>query len=151
MLQDEIGSIMKYCHNLNPVKIYSERIPQNMAIPSMYFPVPIVVSSGDTFSSYRNSYQLFIKSFADTTPQAHSKAHAVAEGIRRSRFIIPTISQTGMPTGEYMRLNTDIQTKELDDGVAQIALKWDSRYPYDREVYQKMGKLFLNIVLKQEE
>jgi hypothetical protein len=82
MLQDEIGSIMKYCHNLNPVKIYPDRIPQHMVIPSMYFPVPIVVSSGDTFSRYRNTYQLFIKVFADTSQQAHEKAHQVAEGIR---------------------------------------------------------------------
>jgi hypothetical protein len=148
MLQDEIGSIMKYCHNLYPVKIYPDRIPQNMAIPSMYFPVPIVVSSGDTFSSYRNSYQLFIKVFADTTQFAHGKAHLIAEGIRRTRFIIPTICQTGMPTGQHMRLNSDIQTKALDEGVAQLSLKWDSRYAYDREIYQKMGKFFLDVTLK---
>ncbi len=148
MLQDEIGSIMKYCHTLNPVKIYSERIPQNMAIPSMYFPVPLVSSSGDTFSSYRNSYQLFIKVFAGTSPEAHNKAHIIAEGIRKARCIIPVLSAVGPPTGMYMRLNGDIQTKELDDGVAQVALKWDSRYPYDREVYQKMGRIFLEIVVK---
>lgn len=148
MLQDEIGSIMKYCHNLYPVKIYPDRIPQNMVIPSMYFPVPIVVSSGDTFSSYRNSYQLFIKIFADTTQLAHGKAHLIGEGIRRAKFIIPAISLAGAPTGEYMRLNTDIQTKALDEGVAQLSIKWDSRYSYDREIYQKMGKFFVEVVLK---
>jgi hypothetical protein len=148
MLQNEIGSIMKYCHNLYSVKIYPDRIPQNMAIPSMYFPVPIVVSSGDTFSSYRNSYQLFIKVFADTTQFAHGKAHFIAEGIRSTRFIIPTVCHTGVPTGEYMRLNSDIQTKALDEGVAQLSLKWDSRYAYDREVYQKMSKFFVDTALK---
>lgn len=139
---------MKCCHTLNPVKIYPERIPQNMAIPSMYFPVPIVVSSGDTFSSYRNSYQLFIKVFADTTQIAHGKAYLIGEGICRDRFIIPTVCQTGAPTGEYMRLNSDIQIKALDEGVVQLSLKWDSRYPYDREVYQKMGRFFLELVVK---
>jgi hypothetical protein len=148
MLQDEIGSIMKYCHNLYPVKIYPDRIPQNMAIPSMYFPVPIVVSSGDTFSSYRNSYQLFIKVFTDTTQLAHGKAHLIAEGIRRNRCIIPAIAPNGDFTGQYMRLNSEIQTKALDEGVAQLSLKWDSRYAYDREVYQKMGKFFIEMVLK---
>lgn len=148
MLQDEIGSIMKYCHNLNPVKIYPDRIPQHMVIPSMYFPVPIVVGSGDTFSRYRNTYQLFIKVFADTTQIAHGKAYLIGEGICRARFIIPTVCQTGMFTGEYMRLNSDIQTKVLDEGVAQLSLKWDSRYAYDRAVYQKMGKFFVETVLK---
>ncbi|HWR07102.1 hypothetical protein [Sporomusa sp.] len=148
MLQDEIGSIMKSCHTLNPVKIYPERIPQNMSIPSMYFPVPLVSSSGDTFSTYRNSYQLFIKVFACTTQEAHNKAHIIAEGIRKARCVIPVISQAGPPTGLYMRLSSDIQTKELDDGVAQITLKWDSRYPYDREVYQKMGALYLELIIK---
>lgn len=148
MLQDEIGSIMKYCHTLNPVKIYSDRIPQNMVIPSMYFPVPLVSSSGDTFSTYRNSYQLFVKVFSGTSPEAHDKAHIIAEGIRRAKCIIPVISAAGPSTGKYMRLNTDIQTKELDDGVAQVALKWDSRYLYDREVYQKMGALYLELIIK---
>ena len=148
MLQDEIGSIMKYCHNLHPVKIYPDRIPQNMAIPSMYFPVPIVVSSGDTFSSYRNSYQLFIKVFADSTQLAHGRAHHIAEGIRQNRCIIPTIAPNGDLTGQYIRLNREIQTKALDEGVAQLSLKWDSRYAYDREVYQKMGKFFIEMVLK---
>lgn len=151
MLQDEIGSIMKYCHNLYPVKIYPDRIPQNMAIPAMYFPTPIVVSSSDTFSSYRNSYQLFIKVFADTTQFAHGKAYLIGEGICRARFIIPTVCQTGAPTGEYMRLNSDIQIKALDEGVAQLSLKWDSRYAYDREVYQKMGKFFIEMGLKRRD
>ena len=148
MLQDEIGSIMKYCHNLNPVKIYPDLIPQHMTIPSMYFPVPIVVSSGDTFSSYRNSYQLFIKVFADTTQQAHEKAHIIAEGIRQNRCIIPAIAHNGVSTGESLRLSTEIQTKALDEGVVQLSLKWDSRYSYDREVYEKMGTLFIKLGLK---
>jgi hypothetical protein len=150
MLQDEIGSIMKFCYDKNPVKIYPDRIPQHMTIPSMYFPVPIVVSSGDTFSSYRNSYQLFIKVFADTTQLAHGKAHLIAEGIRQNRCIIPTIAPNGETTGKYMRLNSDIQTKALDDGVAQLSIKWDSRYAYDREVYEKIGTVFIELNLKKE-
>lgn len=148
MLQDELGSIMKFCYDKNPVKIYSDRIPQNMVIPCMYFPIPLVTSSGDTFSSYRNSYQLIVKVFADTTSQAHIKAHTIAEGIRSARFIIPVINQAGEAMSERMRLRTDIQTKELEENVVQISIKWDSRYRYDREVYQKINKFILEFKIK---
>lgn len=148
MLRDEIGSIMKFCYDKNPVKVYTDRIPQHMVIPCMYFPAPIVVSSGDTLASYRNSYQLFVKVFAVTSQQAHTAAHAIAESVRRARCIIPVIALNGTYTGEYMRLNTDIQTKELDDGVAQLALKWDSRYQYDHEVVDNMETLVYSLKLK---
>lgn len=148
MLQDEIGSIMKYCYDKNPVEVYLDRIPQDMVIPCMYFPIPIVSSSGDTFSSYRNSYQLFVKVFAKKTQQAHTRAHAIAEGIRKARFMIPIISQVGVVTGSFMRLSTDIQTKELEEDVAQLSIKWNSRYPYDREVYQTMNKFYITTALK---
>lgn len=150
MLQDEIGSIMKFCYGKNPVKVYADRIPQNMVIPSMYFPAPIVVSSGDTTTTYRNSYQLFVKIFAASSQQAHTTAHYIAEGIRQRRCIIPVIALDGTYTGKYMRLKTDIQTKELDDGVAQLALKWDSRYAYARDVVDYMEKLVQNQLLKGE-
>ena len=150
MLQDEIGSIMNFCYNQNPVKVYTNRIPQNMVIPSMYFPVPIVISAGDTITTYRNSYHLFVKVFAVSSQQAHLAAHSIAETLRQRRCVIPVIALDGTYTGKYMKLNPDIQTKELDDGVAQLTLKWHSRYPYERDVVEYMETLNQSRRLKGE-
>ncbi len=149
MIQDEIGSIMRFCYNKNPVKIYSERIPQDMILPNMYFPSPIILSSADTVSTYRNTYQLFVKVFAAKTQQAHQAAHNIAEELRRIRGIIPLIKLDGELTGEYMQINLNIQTKPLDEGVVQLTLKWDSRYLFIREEYPMMEELFIESFLKK--
>lgn len=150
MLQDEIGSIMRCCYDINPVKIYTDRIPQDMTIPCMYFPAPIVISVTDTITGYRNTYQLFVKVFAKKTQQAHFKAHEIAEKMRASRGIIPVIGFNGDPSEEYMQVNLGLQTKVIDDGVVQLALKWDSQYPFIREEFPMMEALFIEALLKRE-
>ena len=149
MFQDEIGSIMRFCYNQNPVKIYSDRIPQDMIIPCMYFPTPIILSSSDTISTYRNVYHIFVKVFAEKTPQAHRQAHSIAEKFRKAKGIIPIIKLDGELTEDYMRINLDIQTKSIDEGVVQLALKWDSRYPYILEEYPTMETLLIEEYLKK--
>ncbi|MBP2635553.1 MAG: hypothetical protein H6Q72_1460 [Firmicutes bacterium] len=141
MIQDEISSIAKFCYDKNPVKIYFDRIPQNMIVPCMYFPEPVVVSSADTICAYLNVYQLFIKAFALKTQDAHRAAHTIAEAIRKSRGVIPVINQDGTQSGGFMQINMDIETKPLDEGVAQLSLKWKSRYWYERETQTIMGSL----------
>lgn len=141
MIQDEISSITRFCYDRNPVKLYFDRIPQNMVIPCMYFPEPVVVSAPDTIGAYLNVYQLFIKVFATKTQDAHRAAHNIAEAIRQKRGIIPVINPDGSLSGEFMQINLDIETKPLDEGVAQLSLKWKSRYLYDRESQVFMGSL----------
>ncbi len=150
MLQDEIGSIMRFCYDRNPVQVYSERIPQEMIIPCMYFPEPIIMSSSDTIYAYVNVYQLFIKIFAEKTQTSIRIAHNIAEEIRKCRGVIPIINLDGSLSGEYMQINIDIQTKPLDEGVSQLSLKWKSRYWYDREKQPIMGALKLSGSVKKE-
>lgn len=150
MLQDEIGSVMRFCYDINPVKIYTDRIPQDMVVPCMYFPAPIVTSSTDTITGYRNTYQLFVKVFAQKTQQAHIKAHEIAEQIRACRGIIAVIGFDGDPSQEYMQVNLGLQTKVIDDGVVQLAIKWDSQYPFIREEFPIMETLFVEALLKRE-
>lgn len=141
---------MRLCYDINPVKVYTDRIPQDMDIPCMYFPAPIVTSSPDTITGYRNTYQLFIKLFAKKTQQAHSKAHEIAEKLRASRGIIPVVGFDGDQSEEYMQVNLDVQTKAVDDGVAQLAVKWESQYPFIREEFPIMETLFVEALLKRE-
>lgn len=147
MLQDELGSIMKYFYNINPVTIYTDTMPQGFKLPSMYFPVPIVLSSGDSLSTYKNSYQMFIKFFGKTTREAFQEAQKAAESLKKARMIIPYLNPDGSFSGGYLRLNKG-QVKELEEKVVQLTLDWDSRYPYDREVYEKMGQFFLDTIVK---
>ena len=148
MIQDEIGSIARFCYDKNPVKIYYDQIPQNMVVPCMYFPEPVVLSSSDTLYAYLNVYQLFIKIFTEKTQTSHRIAHSIAEAIRKARGVIPIINPDGALSGEFMQINLDIQTKPLDEGVAQLSLKWKSRYWYDREQHPYMGTLKLSVGIK---
>ena len=147
MLQNELGSIMKYFHNINPVAIYTDTMPQGFKSPSMYFPVPIVFSFGDTFSTYKNSYQMFVKFFGKTTREAFEKAQEVTEVLKKAKMIIPYLNGDGSFSGGYLRINKT-QVKELEEKVIQVTLDWDSRYPYDKEVYEKMEALNLDLIIK---
>lgn len=141
MIQDEISSIARFCYGKNAAKIYFNRIPQHMIVPCMYFPEPVVVSSADTLYAYLNVYQLFIKIFTEKTQTSHLVAHSIAEALRRARGVIPIINPDGTLSGEFMQINLDIGTKPLDEGVAQLSLKWKSRYWYEREAQPLMGSL----------
>lgn len=141
-MNDEVGSIMAACYELHPVQVYTERMPQDFVIPSMYFPQPLSSDGGDTLSTYRKDYSLAIKFFAKTDEQAGGAVEHVADAIRADRFIIPLIAEDGRQTNEYMRL-TRLESRVIDEGVAQLSITWTSRYKYNRVAYEKMGYLFL--------
>lgn len=150
MLQDELASIIGYFYSRQPIEFYTDRMPEDFFVPSMYFPLPVMSSGGDTLYGYKNTYQLFVKFFANRTPDALQAAGKIAESLKRKRFLIPLLSkEDGAATGRFVRLDAGMDIKELSEGIAQLSLKWRSRYPYEREVYEKMGKLYLTVNMKK--
>lgn len=138
MLEQEIASIMKFAidkaHNPSP---YYWNVQEDFAIPAIYFPVPEIVTGGETFSTYRMEYAWYIKVFHKTAEEAYALAHDILTAIKRSRNLIPLISETGERATGGVRID-DPQLKMLDDGAAQLSLSWVSRRPYDEETSQKM-------------
>ena len=138
MLEQEIASIMKFtmdkAHNPSP---YYWNVQEDFSVPAIYFPTPEIATGGETFSTYRMEYAWYIKIFHKTTEEAHALAFHVLTAKKRSRNLIPLITEAGERAAGGVRID-DPQLKMLDDGAAQLSLGWVSRRPYDEETSQKM-------------
>lgn len=144
MLEQEIASAIKFILESagNPAPYYWN-VPQDFAVPAVYFPVPEITSGGDTLSSYNLNYSWYIKFFHKDTQSAHELAFSALTELQSRRNLIPLINETGELTGRGFRTH-DPELKKIDDGAVQLTLTWDSPRPYQRANTQKVMKYCLN-------
>ncbi|PSA91487.1 phage portal protein [Bacillus atrophaeus] len=130
-MNSEVGSIMGYLYNLYPVQVYEEEIPQDFAVPSLYFPPASTADGPDTVSTFQKVYVLNVKLFHKNAQKAHTEAERIADVLRSKRGLIPLLEESGEDTGDFIRLSR-IETRVTDD-YASIVLNWTGRYWYERE------------------
>lgn len=138
MLEQELASIMKFTLDRadNPSPCYYE-VPRHFSVPAVYFPTPEIATGGETFLTYSMEYVWYIKLFHKSSNEAYSLGLAVLTAIKANRNLIPLIAQTGERTEGNIRLD-DPKLKVLDNGAAQLTLRWTSRRPYNTEETVKM-------------
>lgn len=146
MLEQEIASIIKFVleKSGNPTPYYNE-VPEGFLLPSVYFPVPEVSSSGDTLATYSLNFILFVKFFHIDVRRAYERGLSALTAIRAARNLIPLIDESGEKTGRGFRLK-DPTLRKIDTtpGVVQLELSWDSPRPYNDPEAQKMMIYDLN-------
>ena len=132
MLDQEMASIIAFIlSKAGGVAPYYWNVPQHFQTPSAFFPPPEFDTGGETFLTYSVDYAWYIKVFHKTDQDAYAIASTVASAIRGARNLIPLISEDGnVVEGGFVRVN-DPKVKLVDNGVAQIAVTWRSRKPYD--------------------
>lgn len=133
-MNPEIASIMNFFYKIFPCKVYTKEVPENFVVPSMYFPPPFSFNSNDSLSTFRKTYSLSIKLFHKDSQQAYQEAERIADTVHQKRDIIPIIDINGNETGDFLQIR-NIETRELESGVAAIQVNWDSRYFYEKEPY----------------
>lgn len=132
MIEQEMASIIRFVleHAGDPAPYYWD-LPQNFTIPAAYFPPPEVDTGGETLLTYNMDYVWYIKLFHKTEQGAYALGSAVVAAIRAARNLIPLIEQDGNKVdGSWVRVN-DPRLKTLDDGTAQLTVRWRSRRPYN--------------------
>ncbi|MGE8079026.1 phage portal protein [Peribacillus loiseleuriae] len=133
-MNPEVGSIMGFFYKVFPVKVYTNEVPENFAVPSLYFPTPFSFDGNDTNKTFMKSYSLPVKLFHKDSQLANNEAERIADTVRSKRSVIPLLNADGTETGDYVRISR-IETRISDSGVASIIVNWDSRYHYDRDDY----------------
>lgn len=151
MLDPEIGSIIKCFNDVNKVKVYIDTVPQDFIIPSMYFPKPLTDGGVDSFSSYTNDYQMFVKIFEKDSIKAYEKAESIMEYIKKARYIIPIYNPDGTKSNNFLRIDR-LNSRELESGVRQsgvrqIEVRWRSRRRFVNESVDKINKVNLRMKL----
>lgn len=145
-MEDELGSIVNFCHGLNGVQVYTVNLPEDFEVPSMYFPPPIVVGGEFTSAAFMNSYSLMIKVFEVTAQEAFVTCEGIANKVKRQRWLIPMVDKDGTSLSRYIFVKA-INTRILDHGsdgktaTAQLTIEWDSRYNFDRVEAVKMQEI----------
>ena len=152
MLDNEMYSIMLYIEKtINPPHVFHTKVPDGFKTPAVYYPVPELLSGGDTFSTYKLSYLWLIKFFADKENQAADMAYTMLDTIRYHRNKVQLMGYDNAPVeGRFLRLK-DPTMRYLSDTspeVVQLTLSWDSRRPYYREPVQKAQHIHLDIYTK---
>ena len=112
----------------NPTPYYNE-IKENFIVPSIYFPLPEIVSGGDTLSTYLLRYSFDIKCFHHSTEKAYELGLKPFIALKNMRNVVPLIGNNGEDTGKFLRID-DPKFSKLDTGVYRIKIEWDSRRPY---------------------
>ncbi len=133
MLEQELASVIRYVLDAtgNPAPYY-KKVPQDFFLPAAYFPEPRIGSDGDTLDAYVLRYRWYINFFHVDSPEAHRMALNALNAVRAARGLIPLITEAGEASGRYLRIDT-ADTQTIDDGVAELAISWESRRPYIRE------------------
>ena len=94
--EQEAASVMRYIldavGNLRP---YYHNIPEEFAVPSVFFPMPEVTAEPDTFLSYSADYQWYVKFFAGTTGEAYGAGMTALTAIQAGRRLIPLLDADG--------------------------------------------------------
>lgn len=143
-LEKEAASIAEFVTKAaGKVKPYYCNIPENFAVPSVYFPKPDVTSGNDTFSTYSAEYTIFINFFHSSTELAYELALPVLHKINAARRLIPLINETGENTGKYVRIK-NVELKKVDECAYQMQIDWTCRLPYDRDEAQLVQNFYLN-------
>lgn len=144
MLEKEIAGIMRFVLDCagNPVPYY-HNVPENFAVPSVFFPSPEIEFQPDTLNSYGAVYSMFVKFFHSSTERAYELALPVFHGINAARRDIPLYDISGKLTGESVRIN-NIQMKKADECAYQIQLDWISRIAYTQTEAQLVRNFYIN-------
>lgn len=133
-LSNILGSIYSFIYNLNKeAHIYYDDVPESLAVPSMYFPLPEVTPTASTLFSYTKDNLIYINIFERTTRVAMDKAIKIVSQISDRGFKIPLINSSGEYQGVEIRIG-EVNAKSIDMGISQVYLMWKVENYYSNVV-----------------
>lgn len=131
MLEQEVASIIRYCMEKSGVEsFYTDILPKDFIVPSVYFPTPEIDSKYDTLSSYNLHYVMPIRIFARDNQQAYKYALVIVNSLISEHNRIPMRSKDGSLNGAFFRVNNS-NIKKIDTGVYGFNIEWDSVRTFD--------------------
>lgn len=149
VIEQELASIFGYILQAagNPTPYY-RNLPQDFKVPAVYYPIPEIVTSGDTFSSYGAEYDWYIKFIHSETQEAYEMALSALTAIKEARNLIPLREQDGKMSKKGVRIK-DPELRTIDDGVVQLKIRFVSRRPYSRSASSRITSFDMRVAYKK--
>lgn len=118
------SSLARVCLELGGMSVfYDDNVPENFAIPSLYFPSPEQTPSGSALNSYQTRYSIYAKVFAVTRKEAGELAGRIVRGIMGRQCRIPLYNEDGTDSGMSLKLEPPTSWI-VDEGMAQVTLTY---------------------------
>ena len=148
MLDQELASAMRFLiKNSGNPKPHYFRIPEGFKLPAVYFPEPQLDTDGFTLDEYALDFTWPVKFFADTDRAAHAMGFQALTELKRKNNLILLIDEDGNTLERGFRTREPV-LRLIDDGVAQLMLRWTSPRPYFRPEAEKMMVYHLRLFVK---
>lgn len=130
LLEQIIGSIQAYFCQVWPVTLYTDKVPTELEIPSLYIPVPSANDADFSKDAYSNLYTQKVNLYAATDSAALLKAEEIAQSIRKKKYIIPIQNEDGSEAGVLLRFSR-INTNIIADYTAQVTMTFSVVNSYE--------------------
>ena len=149
-MEQELASIFKFVLDAadNPTPYY-HNIPQDFVVPSAYFPVPEIATSGETFLTYAAEYDWYIKFFHSSDQDAYAMALKALTALKESRNLVPLLSISGEVLNEFVRIK-DPELRMIADNTAQLSIRFVSRRPYSQPERHPSTGYIANVEIKPD-
>lgn len=140
MLEKEIAALAYFIKPIIQMQYFGE-LPEGIATPSVYFPVPQMHGNGHSLNSYKNSYTLFLKIFGRDSMDSYLAASEIINKIQLAGKMLPLYDMEGKLTGRTVLIKEAL-AKTIDVGVTQLTVEWDAFASYHHEESIKSGDLY---------
>ncbi|MCM1530119.1 MAG: hypothetical protein NC093_09015 [Alistipes sp.] len=148
-MEQELASIFSFVlKSADSPQPYYRNIPQDFAVPSVYFPVPEISTGGDTFNTYEAEYDWYIKFFHSTTQEAYSLALKALTAIKENRNLIPLLDENGAKIGGIRIKDPDLRI--VDECAVQLTIRFVSRRPYIQTSGPKVQEFTADTKIKSD-
>lgn len=118
------SSLARTCLELGGISVlYETNVPEDFAVPSLYFPAVETFPSGSALNSYQTKYSIYAKVFALTKREAGELAEKIVEGIMQKNCRLPVYKEDGTDSGMCIKLEPP-SSRVVDEGMAQVILSY---------------------------
>ena len=139
-----VASLARACLEMGGLEtFYTDNIPSDFAVPSLYFPPEEIDPSGSALNSYRTDYTIYAKVFAATRQDAMDIAESIVEEMMRLRRLLPVYNPDGTESGELIKVDPPA-ARVIDEGVAQINLAYHIVRKYKEQQVTMVQNIGIN-------
>jgi hypothetical protein len=118
-------------------------MPQDFAIPSLYFPPTETLPALSSLNSYQSEYTIYAKVFALTKREAGKLAEKIVQGIMLKKCTVPVYLENGKDSGKSLRLEPP-ESRVTDEGTAQVTLRYRIIRTYTTEHHTGVSAVGIN-------
>lgn len=128
---------------------YFNELKEEVKLPALYFPNPMVTSSSGTLDSFELEYTLFVKIIANTDELSYEIASNIQRAIMNNRRKVPVYEKDNSETGYYLRVKPS-EIKKVETHTYQLTLSWTeySRYEDTNDTGDIFSKVEFDIQSK---